>query len=80
MTDSELEKKLKALVKVDIINQGRTNFDYRGVGDIIFDKVFSGVYEKEINEFDVKVIRVLPAAMMRDGWNAEPVLSGCYWC
>ena len=57
MTDAELEKKLKALVKSDIINQGQTNFDYRGVGDNIFDKVFRGVYEKEIREFDVKVIR-----------------------
>jgi hypothetical protein len=57
MTDSELEKKLKALVKSDIISQGQTNFDYRGVGDNIFDKVFRGVYEKEIREFDVKVIK-----------------------
>jgi hypothetical protein len=57
MTDGQLEKKLKALVKVDIISQGRTNFDYRGVGDNIFDKVFRGVYEKEISEFDVKVIK-----------------------
>ncbi|MCP4146866.1 MAG: hypothetical protein GY757_03855, partial [bacterium] len=48
MSDGELEKKLKALVKVDIINQGQTNFDYRGVRDNIFDKVFRGVYEKEI--------------------------------
>ncbi len=48
MTDGELEKKLKALVKSDIINQGQTNFDYRGVTDNIFDKVFRGVYEKEI--------------------------------
>ncbi len=56
MTDGELEKKLKALVKADIINQGQTNYDYRGVGDNIFDKVFRGVYEKEIREFDVKVI------------------------
>ncbi|HLP46340.1 MAG TPA: hypothetical protein VK469_10350, partial [Candidatus Kapabacteria bacterium] len=57
MTDGELEKKLKALVKSDIISQGQTNFDYRGVGDNIFDKVFRGVYEKEIRAFDVKVIR-----------------------
>jgi len=56
MTDEELEKKLKALVKSDIISQGQTNYDYRGVGDNIFDKVFRGVYEKEIREFDVKVI------------------------
>ena len=48
---------LKALVKVDIISQGRTNFDYRGVGDNILDKVFRGVYEKEISEFDVRKIK-----------------------
>jgi hypothetical protein len=57
MTDSELEKKLKALVKVDIIKQGQTNFDYRGVEDNIFDKVFRGVYEKEIREFDIRMIK-----------------------
>ena len=57
MTDAELEKKLKALVKADIINQGQTNFDYSGVGDNIFDKVFRGVYEKEIREFDVRIIK-----------------------
>ena len=56
MSDSELEKKLKALVKADIINQGQTNYDYQGVRDNIFDKVFRGVYEKEIREFDVRVI------------------------
>jgi hypothetical protein len=52
-----LEKKLKALVKADIISQGTSNFRYRGVSDNIFDKVFRGVYEEEIREFDVKVIR-----------------------
>ncbi len=57
MDDVDLEKKLKSLVKADIIEQGRTYFDYRGVRDNIFDKVFRGVYEKEIREFDVKVIR-----------------------
>jgi hypothetical protein len=57
MTDAELEKKLKALVKADIIRQGQSNFDYRGVGDNIFDKVFRGVYEKEIREFDASVIK-----------------------
>jgi hypothetical protein len=57
MTDGDLEKKLKALVKTDIINQGRTNFDYRGVREGIFDKVFRGVYEKEIHHFDPGMIR-----------------------
>jgi hypothetical protein len=57
ITDGELEKRLKALVKADIIKQGQTNFDYRGVQDNIFDKVFRGVYEKEISDFDVGAIR-----------------------
>ena len=54
MDDGELEKKLKALVRADIIRQGSTNFDYRGVGDNVFDKVFRGVYQKEIEGFDPK--------------------------
>jgi hypothetical protein len=57
ISDSELEKKLKALVKADIIKQGQTNYDYRGVQDNIFDKVFRGVYQKEIEHFDVSEIK-----------------------
>jgi len=57
MSDAELEKKLKALVKADIISQGTSNFRYRGVSDNIFDKVFRGVYEEEIHHFDVSVIK-----------------------
>jgi len=57
MDDSELEEKLDALIKADIISHGQTFFDYRGVGDNIFDKVFRGVYEKEIREFDIRVIK-----------------------
>ncbi len=51
MDDRELEKKLKALARSDIIQKGSTNFDYRGVQDNIFDKVFRGVYQKEIEKF-----------------------------
>ena len=57
LDDAELEKKLEALVLGDIITQGASKFRYRGVTDNIFDKVFRGVYEEEIREFDVKVIR-----------------------
>jgi hypothetical protein len=57
MSDAELEKKLKALVKADIIKQGASNYRYRGVSDNIFDKVFRGVYEEEIRKFDFKVLR-----------------------
>jgi len=57
MTDKELEKKMDALVKGDIINQGQTHFDFRCVEDNIFDKVFRGVYQKEIEQFDVGDIK-----------------------
>jgi len=55
--DSELEGKLDALIRADIISHGQTFFDYRGVNDNIFDKVFRGVYEKEIRDFDIRVIK-----------------------
>ncbi|NIM12335.1 MAG: hypothetical protein GTO45_09495 [Candidatus Aminicenantes bacterium] len=55
--DEELEKKLDALVKSDIIKQGQTNFDYQCVQDNVFDKVFRGVYQKEIEHFDVGQIK-----------------------
>jgi hypothetical protein len=55
--DAELEEKLEAMVKGDIISQGASKFRYRGINDNIFDKVFRGVYEEEIREFDVRVIR-----------------------
>jgi hypothetical protein len=57
LDDSQLEAKPEAMVKGDIISQGASKFRYRGVTDNIFDKVFRGVYEEEIREFDVKVIR-----------------------
>ncbi|MEZ4525840.1 MAG: hypothetical protein R2941_07970 [Desulfobacterales bacterium] len=47
MTDSELER-TSGLWSVRILMNGQTNFDYRGVGDNIFDKVFKGFYQKEI--------------------------------
>ncbi len=56
MSDSDLEKKLKILVRADIIEQGSSNFDYQGVPDNIFDKVFRGVYQKEIETFDPKEV------------------------
>jgi len=57
MTDEELEKKLEALLRADIINRGQTHFDYRCVQDNIFDKVFRGVYQKEIEHFEITEIK-----------------------
>jgi hypothetical protein len=57
MSDQDLEKKLNALVKADIINKGSSYYCYRGVNDNIFDKVFRGVYDEEIRKFGGKTIR-----------------------
>ncbi len=53
----ELEKRMKALVKSDIIEQGTSNFSYQAVGDNIFDKVFRSIYQEEIDGFDPKEIK-----------------------
>ena len=52
LTDGQLEKRLKALIKSDIIKQGSSNYRYQGVKDNIFDKVFRGVYQEEIENFE----------------------------
>ncbi|KPA13054.1 hypothetical protein MHK_006773 [Candidatus Magnetomorum sp. HK-1] len=57
MTNGELEKRLKAFVKSDIIEQGTSNFRYQAVSDNIFEKVFRGIYQDEIDGFDPKEIR-----------------------
>lgn len=57
MTDEELEQRLEALIKADIIEQGTSNFRYRAVDDKIFDKVFRGVYQDEIEPFELAEIK-----------------------
>ncbi len=52
MDDYELEKKMKALIKTDIIQEGSSNFYYQGVQDNIFDKVFRSKYARDIQAFD----------------------------
>lgn len=58
MSDQELEHKLKALLKADIIDQGQSNFRYHGVRDNIFEKVFRGVYQEEIESFEPGQIKI----------------------
>jgi len=57
MNSGELEKRMQALVKSDIIEQGTSYFSYQAVGDNIFDKVFRGVYQEEIDGFDPQTIK-----------------------
>jgi hypothetical protein len=80
ISDKELEKKLKALVKADIINQGTSNYRYRGVGDNIFDKVFRGVYEEEIRDFDAGMIKKEYSEELRKMKKQYKNLLGKYSC
>ena len=56
ISDHELEKRMQALVLSDIVNQGRSQFYYRGIRDHLFDSVFKGHYSDEIDQFDPKEI------------------------
>jgi hypothetical protein len=78
MPESDLEKKLKALVKTDIINQGQSNNDYRGVKESIFDKVFRGVYEKDIRNFSPGVIREEYSTELKEEKKHYKILLGKY--
>ncbi|ETR68862.1 MAG: hypothetical protein OMM_10102 [Candidatus Magnetoglobus multicellularis str. Araruama] len=57
MKNGELEKRLKAFVMSDIIEQGTSDFRYQAVSDNIFEKVFRGIYQEEIDGFDPKKIK-----------------------
>lgn len=78
MTDFELEQKLHALVKSDIINQGRSNFYYQGVQDNIFDKVFRGMFADDIQEFDPQEITNEYRALFEDSQRRYRELLGKY--
>ncbi|MEA1966995.1 MAG: hypothetical protein U9N77_02065 [Thermodesulfobacteriota bacterium] len=78
MTDFELEQKLIALEKVDIIEQGRSNFFYQGVQDNIFDKVFRGRYADDIEEFDPKEITNEYKALFAESQKQYRKLMGRY--
>ena len=52
MTDAQLDKKLRALWKCDIIERERVQ--YRGIQDNIFDKIFRSYYADDIDSFITK--------------------------
>jgi hypothetical protein len=50
LTDGQLEDRLFKLHKADLIEQGSTNFRYQGLKDPIFEEVFRGIYEEDIDK------------------------------
>ncbi len=67
MSDEDLARKLKTLVKGDLIGQGKTDYDYKGIPDDIFDLIFRSIYQKEIDSFvpDVKAELLEELAVLR---------------
>ncbi len=78
MSEGALEERLHALVKADIIEQGRSNLYYRGVQDNIFDKVFRGQYADDIRTFDPQEIRNEYKAMYEKAQHDLHVMTGKY--
>ncbi len=76
MTEWDLEKKLHSLVRSDIIENGRSNFYYRGVRDNMFDKVFRGEYADDIRHFDPKEITREYRALYEQAKHEYQVLLG----
>ncbi len=56
MSDIELETRLKKLEKGDLIGRGSTAYRYQGIPDDIFDLIFRGQFQEQIDHFvpDVK--------------------------
>ncbi|MEA1884220.1 MAG: hypothetical protein U9N62_06850 [Thermotogota bacterium] len=50
-TDEELENRLEALVKGDLISHGESHFDYKITTDKTYELFFRNIYQKEIEHF-----------------------------
>jgi hypothetical protein len=74
MSDDELRKKLRALLRCDIIEENY--FKYQGVQDNIFDKVFRSEYGYDIEEFVPQGMRDEYKALFEDLKEKYKSLSG----
>ncbi|MCP4751962.1 MAG: hypothetical protein GY866_13795 [Proteobacteria bacterium] len=80
ISEDELETKLKALVMADIVEQGTSDYRYRGVRDNVFDKVFRGVYQEEIQVFEPEEIYNEYKALFEQSEREYRKLLGKYNC
>ncbi len=78
ISERELEERLRALVKADIIEEGRSNMYYRGVQDNLFDKVFRGQYADDIRTFDPQEISSEYQAMYEQAKQKLHAMTGKY--
>ena len=78
MSDFELEQKMQALVKSDVVSQGDSLFFYQGVQDNIFDKVFRGMYGDDIAAFTPETIPNEYQALYEQAQKEYQALLGKY--
>jgi hypothetical protein len=78
LSEREVEERLHALVKADIIEEGRSNMYYRGVQDNIFDKVFRGEYADDIRTFDPQEIGDEYKALYEQAQQKLHTITGKY--
>ncbi len=76
MSDNELDKKLKALLRSDIIEENY--FKYQGVQDNIFAKIFHSQYGNDIDEFVPEGVRNEYRALFEELKEKYKSLSGEY--
>jgi hypothetical protein len=76
MPDYELDKKLDALLRSDIIEEDR--FQYSGVQDNIFDKVFRSRYADDIDQFTAEEVLHEYKALFDNLVEKYKKLSGKY--
>jgi len=68
-TDDELENKLEALVKGDLISHGQSHFDYKVTEDKTYELVFRNIYQKEIENFVPDIEKELKKEMGRHNYT-----------
>ncbi|KPA17719.1 hypothetical protein MHK_002071 [Candidatus Magnetomorum sp. HK-1] len=78
MSDSDLNKKMKALVMADIIDRGGSSYQFQAVSDNIFDKVFIGEYGEDIENFDPDTVQNTYEQMFADMQKKYQSLLGRY--
>jgi len=67
-TDEELENRLEALVKGDLISHGESHFDYKITNDKTYELFFRNIYQKEIDHFVPDIEKELRQIMGKNNY------------
>jgi hypothetical protein len=78
MTDDQLDNKMEALLRADIINRGNFGYQYQAVSDNIFEKVFISEYASDVDDFTPEQISHAYEEMLSQMQNNYFKLLGKY--